>query len=98
MRSSVLNGPGHKAFTRTPSLACITASSRVRARTAPLLAVYAICGVAAPINATNEAVFITEPPPALMMAGIPYLQSWSADLQKFFITASGYKALQQQGY
>ena len=74
IRSSVLSGPGHRELTRTPSLAWMTASSLVRARTAPLLAVYAIWGVAAPRNATNEAVLITEPPPDLIIAGMPYLK------------------------
>ena len=33
----------------------------------------AVWDVAAPIQATNEATLITEPPPDSMMAGIPYL-------------------------
>jgi hypothetical protein len=47
-----------------------TAISRVIASTPPLLAVYAICGTAAPITATNDAVLMIEPPPARSSAGI----------------------------
>lgn len=39
IKSSVRSGPGQSALTRIPSFAWITASSRVRASTAPLLAV-----------------------------------------------------------
>ena len=57
-----------------PCRAYSTAISRVIASTPPLLAVYAICDVAAPITATNDAVLMIEPPPARSSAGMPYLQ------------------------
>jgi hypothetical protein len=66
-------GPGHRALHRTRFRAYSTAISRVIARTAPFEAVYAVCEVAAPIQATNEATLMTEPPPDPMIAGIPYL-------------------------
>lgn len=43
-----------------PSRAWTIASSLVIAKTAPLEAVYASCGVALPIRATTEAVLITD--------------------------------------
>ena len=52
----------------------MTASSRVIESTAPLLAVYATCGVAAPSFATNDAVLMIDPPPARRSAGMPNLQ------------------------
>jgi hypothetical protein len=36
--------------------------------------VYAICDVAAPINATNEAVLMIDPLPCRRMCGMAYLQ------------------------
>ena len=53
--------------TRRPSRATSTS-------TAPLDAVYEICDTAAPITATNDAVLITDPPPASSRCGIPCLQ------------------------
>ncbi|MNL52165.1 hypothetical protein D3C87_1753150 [compost metagenome] len=88
MSSSVRSGPGHNAFTRIFSRACMTASSRVSASTAPLLAVYATCGVAAPRIATNDAVLIIEPPPARCNAGIPYLQPRKTPFALTFIVRS----------
>ena len=67
-------GPGHSALTRMPSRANCTPSSRVIASTPPLLAVYEICDVAAPISATNEAVLMIEPLPWRRMCGMAYLQ------------------------
>lgn len=55
-------GPGQSELKRMPSRAWIMASSRVMARTAPLEAVYASWGVAAPSLATKEATLMTEPP------------------------------------
>src|SRR6266545_1245656 len=72
--SGVATGPGHSALTRMPSRANCTPSSRVIASTPPLLAVYAICEVAAPINATKLAVLMIEPLPWRSMCGIAYLQ------------------------
>ena len=57
----MLTGPGDNAFTRIPSLANCTPSSRLIARTPPFDAVYAICDVAAPIVATKDAVLIIDP-------------------------------------
>ena len=42
--------------------------------TAPFDAVYAICDVAAPRIATNDATLMTEPPPRSRRYGIPCLQ------------------------
>jgi hypothetical protein len=50
------------------------AISRVMASTAPLDAVYAIWGVAAPMCATNEATFTIDPPPLSRRAGMPCRQ------------------------
>src|SRR5918995_132287 len=50
------------------------AISRVIDSTAPFDAVYAICGVAAPTWATNEATLITLPPPDSSIAGMPCRQ------------------------
>jgi hypothetical protein len=61
--SGVLTGPGHTAFTRIPSRANCTPSSRDSASTPPLDAVYEICEVADPITATNEAVLMIDPLP-----------------------------------
>ena len=44
------------------------------ASTAPFEAVYAVCDVAAPIHATNDATLTIEPPPLAIIAGTPYLQ------------------------
>ena len=71
--SGVSTGPGQSALQRTPRRAHSTAISRVIASTPPLLAVYAICGVAAPISATNDATLTIEPPPESTMAGMPCL-------------------------
>ena len=56
-----------------PWRAYSTAISRVIESTPPLLAVYAICAVAAPINATNDATLTIEPPPDASIAGMPGL-------------------------
>ena len=53
-----------------PCRAYSTAISRVIASTPPLLAVYAICAVAAPISATNDATLTIEPPPDASIAGM----------------------------
>ena len=68
------SGPGTSALQRIPLRAYSTAISRVIASTAPFEAVYAVCEVAAPIHATNEATLMIEPPPVPSIAGIPYLQ------------------------
>src|SRR5262245_33302325 len=67
-------GPGHKALQRIPRRAYSTAISRVIASTAPFEDVYAVCDVAAPTHATNDATLMIEPPPLASIAGIPYLQ------------------------
>ena len=54
-----------------------TAISLVIASTAPFEAVYAVCDVAAPIQATKEATLMIEPPPESIIAGMPYLQPWA---------------------
>lgn len=59
----MLTGPGQRAFTRMPSRANCTPSSRDMASTPPLEAVYEICEVAAPIRATKDAVLMMEPLP-----------------------------------
>src|SRR6266545_7066718 len=74
MSSGVATGPGQSALIRMPSRANCTPSSRVMASTPPLLAVYAICDVAAPSSATNDAVLMIEPLPCRCMCGIAYLQ------------------------
>lgn len=55
------NGAGQSALNLNPSLACTIANSLVIANTAPLLAVYASCGVALPTRATTLAVLMMEP-------------------------------------
>ena len=60
------------------SRGCPGARTRPRSRgsstsTPPLLDVYAICAVAAPMSATNDATFTIEPPPDSSIAGIPAL-------------------------
>ena len=57
-----------------PLRAYSTAISRVIASTAPFDVVYAVCDVAAPIHATNDATLMIEPPPVSSIAGMPYLQ------------------------
>lgn len=59
--TTYFSGAGHKALNLKPSLAWTIASSLVKASTAPLLAVYASWGVAAPTRATTEAVLMMEP-------------------------------------
>lgn len=59
--NTYFRGAGHKALNRNPSRACTMANSRVNARTAPLLAVYANWGVALPTKATTLAVLIMLP-------------------------------------
>ena len=71
-----------------PWRAYSTAISRVIASTPPLLAVYAICEVAAPTTATNDAVLMIEPPPASSMAGMPYLQPRNTPLRFTLMTCS----------
>src|SRR5207237_7667022 len=66
-------GPGQSALQRMPLRAYSTAISRVIERTAPLEAVYAVWEVAAPIQATNDATLMIEPPPDSSIAGIPNL-------------------------
>lgn len=56
-----LSGAGQSALKRNPSFACTIASSRVMAKTAPLLAVYANCAVALPTRATTLAVLMMLP-------------------------------------
>jgi hypothetical protein len=58
-RSTYLSGAGQRELNRKASLAWQIANSRVNAMTAPLLAVYASCGVALPTSATTLAVLIT---------------------------------------
>lgn len=59
---------GHSAFTRTPSRANCTPSSRDIDNTPPLEAQYEVLReVAAPITATNEAVLMIEPEPCSSM-------------------------------
>jgi hypothetical protein len=74
MRRGVSTGPGQIAFTRTLRRANSTASSRDIDSTAPFEDVYAIWDVAAPSRATNDATWITDPPPRLSRCGIPCLQ------------------------
>ena len=57
-----------------PCRAYSTAISRVSASTPPFEAVYALCEVAEPMTATNDAVLMMAPPPARSSAGTPYLQ------------------------
>ena len=59
----MFTGPGQSAFTRMPSRANCTPSSRDIASTPPFDAVYEICDVAEPIVATNDAVLMIEPLP-----------------------------------
>src|SRR5581483_11452897 len=73
-RSGVSTGPGQSAFTRTPSRANCTASSRVIESTAPFEAVYEIWLVAAPTIATKLATLMTLPPPRVSRWGMPCLQ------------------------
>ena len=87
-RSGVSTGPGQSAFARMFLRANSTAISRVIARTPPLLAVYAICGAAAPMTATNDAVLMTDPPPARSSAGIAYLQPRNTPLRLMSMTRS----------
>ncbi len=61
VKSAYLRGAGQRALKRIPSLACTIANSLVIAKTAPLLAVYASCGVALPTNATTLAVLMILP-------------------------------------
>ena len=56
-------GPGQSALHRIPLRAYSTAISRVIASTAPFDAVYAVCDVAAPSHATNDATLMMDPPP-----------------------------------
>ena len=70
----MLTGPGHKALTRTPSRANCTPSSRDIDSTPPLLAVYEIWLVAAPMTATKEAVLMIDPLPCSSMYGSAALQ------------------------
>ncbi len=67
--SGVSTGPGESAFTRMPSRANCTPSSRDIASTPPLDAVYEICEVAAPVRATKLAVLMIEPRPCRRMYG-----------------------------
>ena len=55
------------------------------ASTAPFDDVYAVCDVAAPIHATNDATLMMDPPPVSSIAGIPYLQP---NATPFTLTAS----------
>src|ERR1022692_3670039 len=80
MSKGVSTGPGHSALTRTPWRANCTASSRLIESTAPFDAVYPICDVAAPTNATNDATLMTEPPPRSSRCGSPYLQQRNTPL------------------
>ena len=56
-----LSGAGQSELNLNPSFACTIANSLVIANTAPLLAVYASCGVALPTRATTLVVLITLP-------------------------------------
>jgi len=64
------------------------AISRVIASTAPFDAVYATCGVAAPMWATNDATLMIEPPPDAIIAGIAYLQQRETPLTLISSTRS----------
>jgi hypothetical protein len=72
--SGVFTGPGHSAFTRTPSRANWTPSSRDIDSTPPLDAEYEICDVAAPMTATKDAVLMIEPRFCSSMYGSAALQ------------------------
>src|SRR5579884_157890 len=72
--SGVSTGPGQTALARMFLRANSIAISRVIDRTPPLLAVYAICDVADPMRATNDAILMIDPPPLRSSAGIAYLQ------------------------
>src|SRR5438477_10045792 len=86
--SGVSTGPGQSAFARMFLRANSTAISRVIDSTPPLLAVYAICGAAAPITATNDAVLMIDPPPARNSAGIAYLHPKKTPLRFTLIVRS----------
>ena len=64
------------------------ASSRVRANTPPLLAVYAIWGVADPMSATRDDTFTIEPPPEASRAGMPKRQPSHTPLRFTSMTRS----------
>src|SRR3989454_3336501 len=81
-------GPGHRALALMPRRAYSTAISLVMASTPPLLAVYAICGVAAPTSATNDATLMIEPPPERRRAGMPYLHPSHTPFRLMLITRS----------
>ena len=71
-----------------PWRAYSTAISRVMASTAPLLVVYAICGVAAPMSATNDATLMIDPPPDSSIAGMPALHPSQTPLRLTSMTRS----------
>ena len=81
-------GPGQSEFARMFWRAYSTAISRVIESTPPLLAVYAICAVAAPTSATNDATLTIDPPPEASIAGMPYLQPSQTPLRFTSITRS----------
>ena len=81
-------GPGHSEFARMPCRAYSTAISRVIESTPPLLAVYAICAVAAPMIATNDATLTIDPPPDSSIAGMPCLQPSQTPLRFTSMTRS----------
>jgi hypothetical protein len=69
-----------------PWRAYSTAISRVIESTPPLLAVYAICAVAAPMSATNDATLMMLPPPDAIIVGIAALQPSHTPLRLISIT------------
>ena len=71
-----------------PWRAYSTAISRVIDSTPPLLAVYAICAVAAPTSATNDATLTMLPPPDAIIAGMPALQPSHTPFRLMSITRS----------
>ncbi len=86
--SGVSTGPGHNALARMPWRAHSTAISRVIDNTPPLLDVYAICAVAAPTSATNDATLMIEPPPDSIIAGMAALQPSHTPFRLMSITRS----------
>src|SRR5207245_9323624 len=80
--------PGLGGLVLVPPRAYSTTVSLVIASTPPLLAVYAICGVAAPTSATNDATLMIEPPPERRMAGMPYLHPSHTPFKLMLMTRS----------
>src|SRR3954469_16301735 len=74
IRSGVSTGPGQIALVRMPFGPNWTARLLVRLSTAPFEAVYASWGTEQPTSATKLAMLMIDPPPAISIAGMAYLQ------------------------